>query len=154
MAVCLSSYVDLETWRHLWFLLNSFFSCFHQTFLILSKVSAWGGGLAFSFDLEKYVKNITKQKLHQKKKKKAFYFTDERNQTSVITVVFFFFLFTKLSAAPPHSPRTAGVFLLTEGGRYTFTLAAARAACLQLNATIASRAQVERALQRGLETCK
>lgn len=59
-----------------------------------------------------------------------------------------------MSAAPPQSPRAAGVFLLTEGGKYTLDLGAARAACLLLNATIASRAQVERALQHGLETCK
>uniref|UniRef100_A0A3B5JYH7 Link domain-containing protein n=1 Tax=Takifugu rubripes TaxID=31033 RepID=A0A3B5JYH7_TAKRU len=47
-----------------------------------------------------------------------------------------------------------GVFLLPEGGEYSFSLSDAGAACLQLNATIASRAQVERALQLGLETCR
>lgn len=59
-----------------------------------------------------------------------------------------------MSAAPQQSARAAGVFLLTEGGAYTFSLSAARDACLLLNASLASRAQVERALQRGLETCK
>ncbi|KAK9516255.1 hypothetical protein VZT92_024196 [Zoarces viviparus] len=54
----------------------------------------------------------------------------------------------------PQSPRAAGVFLLIEGGEYTFNFTAARAACLTLNATIASRAQMERAVRRRLETCK
>ncbi|XP_003967773.2 lymphatic vessel endothelial hyaluronic receptor 1b isoform X1 [Takifugu rubripes] len=56
--------------------------------------------------------------------------------------------------ARPQSPGAAGVFLLPEGGEYSFSLSDAGAACLQLNATIASRAQVERALQLGLETCR
>ncbi|XP_075944837.1 lymphatic vessel endothelial hyaluronic receptor 1b [Anarhichas minor] len=54
----------------------------------------------------------------------------------------------------PQSPRAAGVFLLIEGEDYTFNFTAARAACLILNVTIASRAQMERAVRRGLETCK
>uniref|UniRef100_A0A8C2Z669 Link domain-containing protein n=1 Tax=Cyclopterus lumpus TaxID=8103 RepID=A0A8C2Z669_CYCLU len=47
-----------------------------------------------------------------------------------------------------------GVFMLIEGGRYTFNATAAAAACRSLNVTMATRAQMERALQRGLETCK
>lgn len=79
------------------------------------------------------------------------YFADQ-NQSSVFNV--HFSLFTQMSAAHPRRPRTAGVFLLPEGGTYAFSFSAAGAACLQLNVTIASRAQVERALQHGLETCK
>ncbi|KAM7397168.1 hypothetical protein PAMP_020161 [Pampus punctatissimus] len=44
--------------------------------------------------------------------------------------------------------------MLIEGGTYTFNFTAARAACLFLNVTIATRTQLDRALQRGLETCK
>ncbi|TDH10048.1 hypothetical protein EPR50_G00091510 [Perca flavescens] len=55
----------------------------------------------------------------------------------------------------PQSHRAAGVFMLIEeGGEYTFTFSAATAACPFLNATLATRAQMERAVQRGLETCK
>ncbi|KAM6926616.1 lymphatic vessel endothelial hyaluronic receptor 1b [Lycodopsis pacificus] len=54
----------------------------------------------------------------------------------------------------PQSPRAAGVFLLIEGGEYTFNFTAARAACLILDVAVASRAQMERAVRRGLETCK
>ncbi|XP_068560635.1 LOW QUALITY PROTEIN: lymphatic vessel endothelial hyaluronic receptor 1b [Cebidichthys violaceus] len=54
----------------------------------------------------------------------------------------------------PQRPGAAGVFLLMEGGGYTFDLAAARAACLALNVTVASRAQMERAVRLGLQTCK
>ncbi|XP_070687545.1 lymphatic vessel endothelial hyaluronic receptor 1b [Pempheris klunzingeri] len=50
--------------------------------------------------------------------------------------------------------RAAGVFMFIEGRRYTFNFTAARAACLFLNVTIATTAQMERALQHGLETCK
>ncbi|XP_056907213.1 lymphatic vessel endothelial hyaluronic receptor 1b isoform X2 [Takifugu flavidus] len=56
--------------------------------------------------------------------------------------------------ARPQRPGAAGVFLFPEGGKYSFSFSAARAACLQLNGTIASKAQVERALQLGLETCR
>lgn len=52
------------------------------------------------------------------------------------------------------SQSAAGVFMLIEGGRYTFNFTAARDACLFLNVTIASQAQMERAVRRGLETCK
>lgn len=79
------------------------------------------------------------------------YFANQ-NQSCVFNV--HFSLFTQMSAARPQRPGTAGVFLLPEGGKYTFSFSAAAAACLQLNVTIASRAQVERALQHGLETCK
>jgi len=54
----------------------------------------------------------------------------------------------------PPGPGAAGVFLLIEGGRYTLDAAAAAAACRRLSVTVATRAQMERALQRGLETCK
>ncbi|XP_032379547.1 lymphatic vessel endothelial hyaluronic receptor 1b isoform X2 [Etheostoma spectabile] len=55
----------------------------------------------------------------------------------------------------PQSHRAAGVFMLLEGGgKYTFNFTAARAACSFLNVTLATRAQMERAVQRGLETCK
>ncbi|XP_055365865.1 lymphatic vessel endothelial hyaluronic receptor 1b isoform X2 [Betta splendens] len=48
----------------------------------------------------------------------------------------------------------AGVFMLIDGGRYTLNFSAATAACLSLNVTMATRAQMERAVQQGLETCK
>nr|XP_046250023.1 lymphatic vessel endothelial hyaluronic receptor 1b isoform X2 [Scatophagus argus] len=54
----------------------------------------------------------------------------------------------------PQSHRTAGVFMLIEGGSYTFNFTAATAACLSLNVSMATREQMERALQHGLETCK
>ncbi|KAF1386441.1 hypothetical protein PFLUV_G00094870 [Perca fluviatilis] len=55
----------------------------------------------------------------------------------------------------PQSHRAAGVFMLIEeGGEYTFNFSAATAACPFLNVTLATRAQMERAVQRGLETCK
>ncbi|XP_059191819.1 lymphatic vessel endothelial hyaluronic receptor 1b [Centropristis striata] len=54
----------------------------------------------------------------------------------------------------PQSGGAAGVFLLIEGGKYTFNFSAGRDACFYLNLSIASRDQMERALQRGLETCK
>uniref|UniRef100_A0A3Q4B2R4 Link domain-containing protein n=1 Tax=Mola mola TaxID=94237 RepID=A0A3Q4B2R4_MOLML len=54
----------------------------------------------------------------------------------------------------PQSDRVAGVFLLIDGGKYTLNFTAARAACRIINATIATRAQMERAVQHGLETCK
>lgn len=44
--------------------------------------------------------------------------------------------------------------MLIEGEKYTFNFTAAEAACLNLNATIATQAQMEQALQMGLETCK
>ncbi|XP_074490456.1 lymphatic vessel endothelial hyaluronic receptor 1b [Sebastes fasciatus] len=54
----------------------------------------------------------------------------------------------------PQGHRAAGVFMLMEGGKYTFNFTAARAACLFLNVTMATRAQMERAVQSGLEMCK
>ncbi|XP_037307832.2 lymphatic vessel endothelial hyaluronic receptor 1b [Pungitius pungitius] len=54
----------------------------------------------------------------------------------------------------PRSDRAAGVFMLIDGGEYTFNSSAAGAACRSLNVTIATRAQVERAQRSGLETCK
>ncbi|KAM8891651.1 lymphatic vessel endothelial hyaluronic receptor 1b isoform 2-T2 [Spinachia spinachia] len=65
-----------------------------------------------------------------------------------------------LLASPSHptkdtrSHSAAGVFMIIEGGEYTFNSSAAAAACRLLNVTIATRAQVERAQRRGLETCK
>ncbi|XP_034444780.1 lymphatic vessel endothelial hyaluronic receptor 1b [Hippoglossus hippoglossus] len=56
--------------------------------------------------------------------------------------------------AAPHSPRVAGVFMLIEGGKYTLNFTSARAACLLLNVTIATKNQMERAVQQGLEMCK
>ncbi|XP_071313256.1 lymphatic vessel endothelial hyaluronic receptor 1b isoform X2 [Trachinotus anak] len=56
--------------------------------------------------------------------------------------------------AAPQSHRHAGVFLLMDGGKYTLNFTAARAACLFLNVTIATRDQMEQAVQQGLETCK
>ncbi|CAK6954561.1 lymphatic vessel endothelial hyaluronic receptor 1b isoform X1 [Scomber scombrus] len=61
---------------------------------------------------------------------------------------------SSLLKAVPKSQRAAGVFMLIEGGKYSFNHTAARAACLSLNVTIATRTQMERAVQRGLETCK
>ncbi|XP_068594977.1 lymphatic vessel endothelial hyaluronic receptor 1b [Brachionichthys hirsutus] len=52
------------------------------------------------------------------------------------------------------SSRAAGVFMLIDGGKYTFNFTAARAACLLRNVTMATRAQMERAVQHGLQTCK
>uniref|UniRef100_A0A672JBW4 Link domain-containing protein n=1 Tax=Salarias fasciatus TaxID=181472 RepID=A0A672JBW4_SALFA len=56
--------------------------------------------------------------------------------------------------APQGGSGTAGVFLVSEGGMYTFNYTAAREACERLNVTMATREQVERALQDGLQTCK
>ncbi|XP_044213080.1 lymphatic vessel endothelial hyaluronic receptor 1b [Thunnus albacares] len=61
---------------------------------------------------------------------------------------------SSLIKAVPTSQRAAGVFMLIEGGKYTFNFTAAKAACLSLNVTIATRTQIERAVQRGLEMCK
>ncbi|XP_045893339.1 lymphatic vessel endothelial hyaluronic receptor 1b isoform X1 [Micropterus dolomieu] len=61
---------------------------------------------------------------------------------------------SNLNEAVPQSSRAAGVFILTEGGDYTFNFTEGRAACLSLNITMATIAQMERAVQRGLEMCK
>uniref|UniRef100_A0AAQ5YPR4 Link domain-containing protein n=1 Tax=Amphiprion ocellaris TaxID=80972 RepID=A0AAQ5YPR4_AMPOC len=47
----------------------------------------------------------------------------------------------------------AGVFMPNKEGTYTLNFTAARATCLFLNVTMATRAQMERAVQHGLETC-
>ncbi|CAL8296077.1 unnamed protein product [Boreogadus saida] len=60
---------------------------------------------------------------------------------------------TKATAADPISARIAGVFMIPETGRYQFTAAEARDACLRLNATIATREQMEVALKSGFQTC-
>lgn len=44
--------------------------------------------------------------------------------------------------------------MVSVGDKYAFNMSQAQAVCLFLNATIATRAQVEKALQHGLETCK
>ncbi|XP_077373336.1 lymphatic vessel endothelial hyaluronic receptor 1b isoform X2 [Festucalex cinctus] len=49
---------------------------------------------------------------------------------------------------------TAGVFLLIEGGAYTFNFSAAPTACHSHHATMATVANMEEALRHGLETCK
>ncbi|KAG7222867.1 hypothetical protein INR49_016005 [Caranx melampygus] len=54
----------------------------------------------------------------------------------------------------PQSHRPAGVFLLIEGGSYTFNFTSAKDACQFLNVTIATREQMQQALNQGLETCK
>ncbi|XP_035498085.1 lymphatic vessel endothelial hyaluronic receptor 1b isoform X2 [Scophthalmus maximus] len=54
----------------------------------------------------------------------------------------------------PLGRRAAGVFMLIEGGIYTLNFTSARAACLWLNVTMATRDQMEGAVQQGLETCK
>uniref|UniRef100_A0A3Q2QKL1 Link domain-containing protein n=1 Tax=Fundulus heteroclitus TaxID=8078 RepID=A0A3Q2QKL1_FUNHE len=47
-----------------------------------------------------------------------------------------------------------GIFMLIDGGTYTLNFTEASAACLFLNVTIATKAQMEDALQHGLEICK
>ncbi|XP_067349960.1 lymphatic vessel endothelial hyaluronic receptor 1b isoform X2 [Channa argus] len=58
-----------------------------------------------------------------------------------------------LGKVPPNHS-VAGVFMLIDGGDYTMNFTAAAAACLVLNVTMATKAQLERAVQLGLETCK
>ncbi|KAM9854836.1 lymphatic vessel endothelial hyaluronic receptor 1b [Aulostomus maculatus] len=57
-----------------------------------------------------------------------------------------------LKVSQAHRP--AGVFLLIEEGKYTLNFTAARAACLFLNVTMATAAQMEEAVKQGLQTCK
>ncbi|XP_030280883.1 lymphatic vessel endothelial hyaluronic receptor 1b isoform X2 [Sparus aurata] len=64
------------------------------------------------------------------------------------------FLPASISTKVPQSPRAAGVFMHLEGGEYTFNFTAARAACVSLNVTMATTAQMDRAVQHGLQTCK
>ncbi|XP_024117670.1 CD44 antigen [Oryzias melastigma] len=61
---------------------------------------------------------------------------------------------SSLDKVIPQSYTSSGVFLLIEGGEYTLNFTAARDACLSLNVTMATKAQMERAIQHGLETCK
>ncbi|XP_041652122.1 lymphatic vessel endothelial hyaluronic receptor 1b [Cheilinus undulatus] len=61
---------------------------------------------------------------------------------------------SRLIKAVHQSHRAAGVFLLIQGGVYTFNFTAARDACSFLNVTMATITQMEKALQQGLETCK
>ncbi|KAK2842691.1 hypothetical protein Q5P01_012891 [Channa striata] len=63
------------------------------------------------------------------------------------------FLLTCESKVLP-SHRVAGVFMLIDGEIYTMNFTAAAAACRALNVTLATSAQMERAVQLGLETCK
>uniref|UniRef100_A0A8C8DXU1 Link domain-containing protein n=1 Tax=Oryzias sinensis TaxID=183150 RepID=A0A8C8DXU1_9TELE len=59
-----------------------------------------------------------------------------------------------LVAVIPQGYTSSGVFLLIEGGTYTLNFTAARDTCLSLNVTMATKAQMEWAIQHGLETCK
>ncbi|KAG7222868.1 hypothetical protein INR49_016006 [Caranx melampygus] len=54
----------------------------------------------------------------------------------------------------PEDNRPAGIFLLIEEGNYTLNFTAAKDACQSLDSTIATREQVQQALNQGLETCK
>ncbi|KAG7239975.1 hypothetical protein INR49_028107 [Caranx melampygus] len=54
----------------------------------------------------------------------------------------------------PEDNRPAGIFLLIEEGNYTLNFTAAKDACQSLGSTIATREQVQQALNQGLETCK
>uniref|UniRef100_A0A8C5E3F7 Link domain-containing protein n=1 Tax=Gouania willdenowi TaxID=441366 RepID=A0A8C5E3F7_GOUWI len=65
-----------------------------------------------------------------------------------------FLLCLLLISAASQTRSFAGVFMLIEDGKYTLDFTAAKAACLDLNVTMATTAQMERALQHGLETCK
>ncbi|KAM8860898.1 lymphatic vessel endothelial hyaluronic receptor 1b isoform 1-T1 [Synchiropus picturatus] len=47
-----------------------------------------------------------------------------------------------------------GVFLLIEDDKYTFNYSAAQAACLSLRVPMATLAQMQQAVDQGLETCK
>ncbi|KAJ3596693.1 hypothetical protein NHX12_003097 [Muraenolepis orangiensis] len=51
-------------------------------------------------------------------------------------------------------PSTAGVFMVPADGRYSYDAAAATAACLRRNATLATELRMEAARQSGLQTCK
>lgn len=57
-------------------------------------------------------------------------------------------------SAAPQNPTVAGVFLIIDGEKYTYNFTAATAACQALGVAMANLAQMERALQHGLETCK
>ncbi|XP_054476656.1 lymphatic vessel endothelial hyaluronic receptor 1b [Anoplopoma fimbria] len=76
--------------------------------------------------------------------------------TSFLLLSFAAFLLASSSnlVKVPQSHRAAGVFMLIEGGKYTFNFTAARSACLRLNVTMATRDQMDRAVQLGMETCK
>ncbi|XP_047206554.1 CD44 antigen-like [Girardinichthys multiradiatus] len=61
---------------------------------------------------------------------------------------------SSLSKVMAQTNKSMGTFILIDGGKYTLNFTEARAACLFLNVTIATKAQVEEAVQHGLETCK
>uniref|UniRef100_A0A3P8T3T9 Lymphatic vessel endothelial hyaluronic receptor 1b n=1 Tax=Amphiprion percula TaxID=161767 RepID=A0A3P8T3T9_AMPPE len=61
---------------------------------------------------------------------------------------------SSLIKVSPQSHSVAGVFMPNKEGTYTLNFTAARATCLFLNVTMATRAQMERAVQHGLETCR
>ncbi|XP_038142834.1 lymphatic vessel endothelial hyaluronic acid receptor 1-like isoform X1 [Cyprinodon tularosa] len=61
---------------------------------------------------------------------------------------------SSLSKVPVQSDKPMGIFLLGDGEKYTLNFTEATAACLLLNVTIATEAQMQEAVQHGLETCK
>ncbi|KAK5617678.1 hypothetical protein CRENBAI_001810 [Crenichthys baileyi] len=61
---------------------------------------------------------------------------------------------SSLSKVMAQTNKSTGTFILIDGGKYTLNFTEARAACLFRNVTIATKAQVEEAVQHGLETCK
>ncbi|KAM9807666.1 LOW QUALITY PROTEIN: uncharacterized protein ACB057_005461 [Neosynchiropus ocellatus] len=70
-----------------------------------------------------------------------------------------FLLFFTLTSSPlanslAEVTNSHGVFLLIEGDKYTFNYTAARAACLSLRVPMATLAQMQQAVNQGLETCK
>uniref|UniRef100_A0A667ZSZ9 Link domain-containing protein n=1 Tax=Myripristis murdjan TaxID=586833 RepID=A0A667ZSZ9_9TELE len=52
------------------------------------------------------------------------------------------------------SDRIAGIFMIPESGEYILNSTDAKTACQRLNATIATTAQMDKALQLGFEKCK
>ncbi|XP_017293922.1 lymphatic vessel endothelial hyaluronic receptor 1b isoform X2 [Kryptolebias marmoratus] len=61
---------------------------------------------------------------------------------------------SSLTKDEPQTQRPTGVFMLVEEIKYTLNFTAARAACLSLNITMATLAQMEEAAEVGLQTCK
>ncbi|XP_034031791.1 lymphatic vessel endothelial hyaluronic receptor 1b [Thalassophryne amazonica] len=71
-----------------------------------------------------------------------------------LSATVFLLAFDSSQTKVPGTESVSGVFLITEGGNYTFNFTTAKAACLFRNVTIATRVQMLEALQHGLETCK
>ncbi|XP_012719058.3 lymphatic vessel endothelial hyaluronic receptor 1b [Fundulus heteroclitus] len=61
---------------------------------------------------------------------------------------------SSLSKVMAQTENLTGIFMLIDGGTYTLNFTEASAACVFLNVTIATKAQMEDALQHGLEICK